>query len=90
MQIDIEGDRGCDATIMCQVGSPWIIVSVLTLELTTPHEYRIPADADNDKILMEAQILNLEMEGVRGTNSDIDAYYHLLKSFTNAPKESTP
>ena len=82
-RIDIEGRQGRYATITRRQGSRWIEVTILTPQKPDGKDHRIAADADESELWNQARNLQHALDGVVGTNGDIDGYYRELQRFAD-------
>ena len=79
-RIDIEGRQGRYATITRRQGSRWIEVTILTPQEPDGKDHRI---ADESELWNQARNLQHALDGVVGTNGDIDGYYRELQRFAD-------
>jgi len=82
-RIDIEGSQGRYATITRRTGSRWIEVTILTPDQPDGKDLRIFAGADQSDLWSHARNLQHALDGVIGTNGDIDGYYRQLQRFAD-------
>ena len=82
-RIDIEGRDGRYATITRRKGSRWIEVAILTAYQPDGKVHRLAADADESELWNQARNLQHALDGVIGTNGDIDGYYRELQRFAD-------
>ena len=82
-RIDIEGRQGRYATITRRQGSRWIEVTILMPQKPDGKDHRIAADADESELWNQARNLQHALDGVVGTNGDIDGYYRELQRFAD-------
>ena len=80
-KIEIEGSEGRYATISRRKQSRWIEVMILTPYQPDGTILRIAANAGEDELRNQARILQTTLDGVRGTNGDIDDYFNELLRF---------
>lgn len=81
-RIDLEGHPGNYATITRRRGSDLIEVTILTPVLPNGRTHHVQADCEEDLWSM-AECLQEQLDGVRGTNSDIHDYLRELQRFAD-------
>ena len=82
-KIEIEGREGRYATIARRRPGRWIEVTILTPYQPDGQIHRIAANADGDELRRQARNLQTVLDGVRGTNGDIDGYFRELERFAD-------
>ena len=82
-KIEIEGREGRYATIARRRPGRWIEVTILTPYQPDGQIHRIAANADGDEFRRQARNLQTVLDGVRGTNGDIDDYLNELLRFAD-------
>ncbi|MEX1015927.1 MAG: hypothetical protein WDZ31_04195 [Phycisphaeraceae bacterium] len=81
-RLDLEGRPGHYATITRPHTSEFIVVTILTPDLPDGRTHHVQADCEADVWSM-AECLQQTLDGVRGTNSDIDDYFRELQRFAD-------
>ncbi|MEX2387729.1 MAG: hypothetical protein WD534_07615 [Phycisphaeraceae bacterium] len=81
-RIDLEGRAGHYATITRPRTSEFIVVTLLTPDLPDGRTHHVQADCEIDLWSM-AECLQEQLDGVRGTNSDIHDYFRELQRFAD-------
>jgi len=83
-RIDLQGDAGSGhyATITRPSGGEHIEVTILTPAQPNGRVHHVQADSEDDLWSM-AECLQLQLDGVRGTNSMIHDYLRELQRFAD-------
>jgi len=82
-RIDIEGNNGRYATIARRAGNDRIEVTILTPSEPNGRVERIPASSADPEFWSAAGRLQIELDGHRGTNGDIQDYHDVLVRFAD-------
>ena len=82
-RIDIEGNNGRYATITRRTGSDRIEVTILTPGEPNGRMDSIPARSADPDFWSAARRLQIELDGHRGTNGDIQDYHDVLIRFAD-------